>query len=53
MCGSSDGKDPTRDPAFQRVVRSFLESPPKPHKPARKRKAAQASRKRKQRKANG
>lgn len=25
--------DPTKDPKFQGVVRHFLETPPKPHKP--------------------
>jgi hypothetical protein len=25
--------DPTKDPEFQKVVRHFLTTPPKPHKP--------------------
>jgi hypothetical protein len=25
--------DPTKDPEFQKVVRRFLKTPPKPHKP--------------------
>jgi hypothetical protein len=25
--------DPTKDPEFQKVVRHFLSTPPKPHKP--------------------
>lgn len=25
--------DPTKDPEFQKVVKHFLDSPPKPHKP--------------------
>jgi len=25
--------DPTKDPEFQKVVRHFLDTPPKPHKP--------------------
>jgi hypothetical protein len=30
--------DPTKDPAFQKVVQAFLQTPPKPHKgPAKKR----------------
>lgn len=27
-------EDPTKDPEFQKVVRHFLSTPPKPHKPA-------------------
>jgi len=28
--------DPTKDPEFQKVVRHFLTTPPRPHKPAKK-----------------
>jgi len=28
--------DPTKDPAFQKVVQAFLQTPPKPHKGAAK-----------------
>jgi hypothetical protein len=31
--------DPTKDPEFQKVVQTFLRTPPKPHKPAPKKKA--------------
>ncbi len=27
-----DKSDPTKDPKFQKVVRHFLETPPRPHK---------------------
>jgi hypothetical protein len=27
--------DPTKDPDFQRVVQTFLNTPPKPHKPGK------------------
>jgi len=30
------GKDPTKDPEFQKVVDAFLRTPPKPHKPTSK-----------------
>jgi hypothetical protein len=30
--------DPTKDPEFQKVVRAFLQTKPKPHKPLGKRK---------------
>jgi len=34
----SKQSDPTKDPAFQKVVQAFLQTPPKPHKgPAKKR----------------
>jgi hypothetical protein len=29
-------KDPTKDPNFQKVVRHFLTTPPRPHKPTGK-----------------
>jgi hypothetical protein len=32
--------DPTKDPEFQKVVRTFLQTKPEPHKP--KKKAAKA-----------
>jgi hypothetical protein len=32
--------DPTQDPEFQKVVRHFLTTPPKPHKPIGKKKAS-------------
>jgi hypothetical protein len=39
--------DPTKDPEFQKVIRHFLTTPPKPHKPlgkkAKKRRASGAS----------
>jgi hypothetical protein len=39
--------DPTKDPEFQRVVQHFLNTPPKPHKPADKRKRPKRKRQRK------
>ena len=34
---NSDKKtDPANDPEFQKVVRRFLDSPPRPHKPPQK-----------------
>jgi hypothetical protein len=30
--------DPTKDPEFQKVVRHFLSTPPKPHKSSAKKK---------------
>jgi hypothetical protein len=32
--------DPTKNPEFQKVVRHFLTTPPKPHKPIGKKKAS-------------
>jgi hypothetical protein len=31
--------DPTKDPAFQKVVQAFLQTPPKPHKGVAKKRA--------------
>jgi hypothetical protein len=28
--------DPTKDPEFQKVVQTFLQTPPQPHKPSGK-----------------
>jgi hypothetical protein len=39
--------DPTKEPEFQRVVQTFLRTPPKPHKPIGKRKAAKKPARRK------
>jgi hypothetical protein len=41
-------RDPTKNPEFQKVVRHFLSTPPRPHKPAKKirrKRAASAKRK--------
>jgi hypothetical protein len=35
--------DPTKDPEFQKVVRHFLTTPPKPHKPIGEKKASPKS----------
>jgi hypothetical protein len=32
----ADKPDPTKDPEFQKVIRHFLTTPPKPHKDAGK-----------------
>jgi hypothetical protein len=37
--------DPTKEPEFQKVVRVFLHTKPKPHKPLRKRKKEATARK--------
>lgn len=44
----NDKADPTKDPAFQKVVQAFLRTPPKPHKPKRKAKAARKGRRKPQ-----
>jgi hypothetical protein len=36
--------DPTKDPEFQKVVRHFLTTPPKPHKPLGKKPTAKKKR---------
>jgi hypothetical protein len=33
---ADEKSDPTKDPEFQKVVRRFLKTPPKPHKPPQK-----------------
>jgi len=33
-------QDPTKDPEFQKVIRHFVTTPHKPHKPIRKNKIA-------------
>jgi len=33
MTSIKKSTDPTKDPEFQKVVRRFLKTPPKPHKP--------------------
>jgi len=37
--------DPTKNPEFQKVVRHFLTTPPKPHKPIGKKKKARRKKK--------
>jgi hypothetical protein len=36
--------DPTKDPEFQKVVQTFLQTKPKPHKPLGKRRKRKAGR---------
>jgi hypothetical protein len=40
---AAKSSDPTKDPEFQKVVQAFLRTPPKPHKPKRKRKQRRKS----------
>jgi hypothetical protein len=39
--------DPTKDPEFQKVVQAFLRTKPQPHKPAKKKAAKKASKRKK------
>jgi hypothetical protein len=40
QCAAMTSSDPTKNPEFQKVVRHFLTTPPKPHKPIGKKKAS-------------